>query len=109
MARASPTEDRSGREAPTSPMNAPPAKPIEGRLAVWIPRAAAVGCMGLTYWLASRNKGLRGVHALVFPFFGSDVTSRSQASYLVSNLISPVLIWTVEANREGTSMAKLAL
>lgn len=65
--------------------------------------------MGMTYWLASRNEGLRGVHALVFPFFGNDVASRSQASYLVSNLISPVLIWTVDANREGTSMAKLAL
>lgn len=109
MARASPTEDRPGGAAPTGPMNAPPAKPIDGRLAVWIPRAATIGCMGLTYWLASRNEGLRGVHALVFPFFGSDVTSRSQASYLVSNLISPVLIWTVEANLEGTSMAKLAL
>lgn len=109
MARASPREeDGWEREAPTSPTKAPPAKPIEGRLAVWVPRAATIGCMGLTYWLASRNEGLRGVYALVFPLFGSDVTSRSQASYLVSNLISPVLIWTVEANREGTSMAKLA-
>lgn len=117
MAHASHREDRVGRGVPSAPArsgatahaDAPPAKPIEGRLAVWIPRAATIGCMGLTYWLASRNKGLRGVHALVFPFFGSDVTSRSQASYLVSNLISPILIWTVEANREGTFMAKLAL
>lgn len=46
---------------------------------------------------------------MMFPFFGSDVTSRSQASYLVSNLISPVLIWTVETNRGGASGVKLAL
>lgn len=65
--------------------------------------------MGLTYWLASRNDGLRGVQALMFPFFGNDMADRTHASYLVSNLISPVLIWTVEANREGFSMAKLAL
>jgi hypothetical protein len=45
----------------------------------------------------------------LFPFFGSDAASRSQAAYLVSNTISPVLIWTVEANREGTSMVKVAL
>lgn len=89
-------------------MDTPPAKPIEGQLAAWVPRAATMGCMGLTYWLASRNEGLRGVHALVYPFFGSDATSRSHASYLVTNLISPVLIWTVEANRAGTSIAKLA-
>lgn len=101
MTRVSPSEGGAGREAPTTPVNAPPAKPVEGRLAVWIPKAATIGCLGLTYWLASRNEGLRGVHALVFPFFGSDVVSRSQASYLVSNLISPVLIWTIEANREG--------
>ena len=68
-----------------------------------------MGCMGLTYWLASRNGSLRGALALVFPFLGSDVASRSQASYLVTNLVSPVLIWTVDANRGGASIAKLAL
>lgn len=109
MTRVSPSEGGAGREAPTTPVNASPAKPVEGRLAVWIPEAATIGCLGLTYWLASHNDGLRGVHALVFPFFGSDEASRSHASYLVSNLISPVLVWTVEANREGISMAKLAL
>lgn len=89
--------------------NAPPATPIEGKLAVWIPRAATIGCMGLTYWLASRNRGLRGVQALIFPFFGSDARSRSQGSYLVSTLISPVLIWTIEANRNGISIGMLIL
>lgn len=102
-------EDPSGREASITTMNVPTGKPVEGQLAVWIPRAATIGCMSLTYWLASRNDGLRGVHALLFPFFGSDVASRSQASYIVITLISPVLIWTVEANRGGISMPKLAL
>lgn len=109
MAHPSPEEDHPWGEAPTDRVNAPPAEPIEGRLAVWTPRAATIGCMGLTYWLASRNKGPRGVMAVLFPLLGSDVASRSQASYLVTNLISPVLIWMVEANRRGTSVAKLAL
>lgn len=65
--------------------------------------------MGLTYWLSTRNEGLRGVHALVFPFFGNDARNRLQGSYLVSNLISPVLIWTVEGHRGGSAMATLAL
>lgn len=109
MGRPLLTEDPSRREAPTATMNVPSGKPVEGKPAVWAPRAATIGCMGFTYWLASRNDGLRGVHALLFPFFGSDVGSRSQASYIVTNNISPVLIWTVESNRGGISMTKLVL
>ncbi|KAK2604067.1 hypothetical protein N8I77_007026 [Diaporthe amygdali] len=98
------------RQGATTPTNALPTRPIEGRLPVWIPKAATIGCMGLAYWLSTRNEGLRGVHALVFPFFGNDARNRLQGSYLVSNLISPVLIWTVEGHRRGgSSMATLAL
>ncbi|KUI64495.1 hypothetical protein VM1G_00049 [Cytospora mali] len=84
--------------------------PIRNKLAIWIPRVAATGCMGLTYWLGSQNDdGLKGVYALAFPFFGNDPASRLHASYLVSNLISPILIWTIEGNRAGNAMTPLAL
>lgn len=87
-----------------------PAEPIRNKLAVGVPRVAATGCMGLTYWLASRSdESIKGVHALAFPFFGSDPAGRLQASYLVSNLISPILIWTVEGSRAGNAMTPLAL
>lgn len=70
----------------------------------------ATGCMGLTYWLASRNdEGIKGAYALAFPFFGNHRENRLHASYLVSNLISPILIWTIEGNRAGNSMTPLAL
>ncbi|KUI59274.1 hypothetical protein VP1G_06515 [Cytospora mali] len=66
--------------------------------------------MGLTYWLGTQNDdGIKGVYALAFPFFGNDPASRLHASYLVSNLISPILIWTIEGNRVGNAMTPLAL
>lgn len=71
---------------------------------------AATGCMGLTYWLASWNdEGIKGAYALAFPFFGNHRENRLHASYLVSNLISPILIWTIEGNRAGNAMTPLAL
>ena len=87
-----------------------PSWPIQNELAVWMPRVAATGCMGLTYWFASRSdEGIKGVYALAFPFFGSDPAARLQASYLVFNLISPVLIWTIEGSRAGNALTPLAL
>lgn len=87
-----------------------PAKPIENNLATWVPRVAATGCMGLTFWLASRNdEVIKGAFALAFPFFGADPEARLHASYLVTNLISPLLIWTIEGNRAGNAMTPLAL
>ncbi|KAI3394317.1 hypothetical protein diail_2911 [Diaporthe ilicicola] len=97
------------RSGPRDPTNALPAEPIEGRLALMAPKAAAIGCLGITWWLDSYNRGLKGVHALAFPFFGRDATSRSQASYLVYNLISPVLIGTIEGSRRGFSTRTFAL
>lgn len=66
--------------------------------------------MALTYWLASQNnQEIKGVYALVFPYFGSDRASRLRASYLAANLISPILIWTIEGNRAGNARTPLAL
>lgn len=108
------TEHREGQEALPEPAtlgaptrkNATPAEPIKGRLDLSIPRAATITCATLTWVLSLRNKGLQGMDALLFTFLGSDADSRSQATYLLSNMISPVLIWTVEANRGGASEAE---
>lgn len=66
--------------------------------------------MGLTFWLATRNdEGIKGAFALAFPFFGTNSEDRLHASYLVTNLISPILIWTIEGNRAENAMTPLAL
>lgn len=98
-----------GSTGVSSGENALPAEPIEGRLAFDIPRAALIGYMGLTWMLASRSEVLHGGDALTFAFLGSDALSRTQATYLISNTMSPVLIWTVEASRGGFTMEKWSL
>lgn len=110
-------EDHGRQEAPSaegstgvsSGENALPAEPIEGRLAFEIPRAAIIGYMGFTWLLASRSEVLHGGDALTFAFLGSDAWSRTQATYLISNTMSPVLIWTVEVSRGGLTMEKVSL
>lgn len=86
-----------------------PATPIRSSLSLWVPRAAAIGCLGLTLWRAQRNDGLQGVSALVFRFLGTSQKERWEASYLTWNLTSPFLIWTIEGYRIGNAMTPLAM
>lgn len=76
-----------------------PARPIAGETARWLPRAAAAGCLGLTY-LASLQLtpggGLQGTSALAFPLFGTDPKERLFALYTAANMASPLMIWTLE-------------
>lgn len=75
-----------------------PARPITGETARWLPRAAAAGCLGLTY-LASLhgNPGtLQGTSALAFPLFGTDPKERLFSLYMAANMASPLMIWTLE-------------
>ncbi|POS74886.1 FAD binding domain-containing protein [Diaporthe helianthi] len=79
--------------------NALPAEPIEGQSAFWIPRAATDGALLAAWVFARQNDCLKGAQALTFTFLGSRGPGRIHATYLVANMISPMLIWTVEANR----------
>lgn len=97
------------KEEPVPLVDELPATPIRSRLALWVPRAATVGCLGLTFWGAQRSEGLHGVSALVFPFLGTSNKERWEASYLTWNLTSPFLIWIIEGYRGGSSMTPLAL
>lgn len=107
-------EHREGQEALPEPAtlgaptrkNATPAEPIEGQLAFKIPRFATLSFLVVDWFHAYLNRGLQGSDALLFAFLGRNANSRSQATYLVSNMISPVLIWTIEANRGNTSPAE---
>lgn len=87
----------------------------EGPLDLWVllPRAATAGLLGLTAWQAAWNGGNpghpRGVAAWTFAFFGADARDRSAALYAVSNLASPLLLWTVEGYRQGNQGTLLSL
>lgn len=73
-----------------------PARPFWSDEARWIPKLATVGCLGLTYWRARQNMGLKGTSALAFPLFGTDAKERLFALYMAGNLTSPLMIWTLE-------------
>lgn len=117
MAPAWSAEHREGQEALPEPAtlgaptrkNAPHAEPIGGRLALSMTRAATTIFLGANWISTNFNHGLQGGEALLFAFLGSDADSRSQATYLVSNMISPILIWTIEANRRDAPQAEMAL
>lgn len=68
-----------------------------------------MGLLGLTCWRAQQSHVLRGVAALTFPFFGTNEKERMAASHVVSNLVSPLLIWTVEGYRTTSAKTPLAL
>lgn len=73
-----------------------PAKPITGDMALWLPRIATAGCLGLTYVRARQHVGLTGTSALAFPLFGTNAKERLFALYMAGNLTSPLMIWTLE-------------
>lgn len=75
-----------------------PARPITGDAARWLPRAAAAGCLGLTYLASLQlNPGtLQGTSALAFPLFGTDPKERLFSMYMAANMASPLMIWTLE-------------
>lgn len=89
-----------------------PARPIRGSLALWLPRAATVAGLGVT-WLASRQQQQQpgaNVVALALPFFGTgNPGERRVASYISWNLTSAFMIWTVEGWRGGNAGTVLAV
>ncbi|KAG8166039.1 hypothetical protein KVR01_004591 [Diaporthe batatas] len=118
------TEGHDLQEAPaaegstraSSGENEPPAEPKEGCSALLhIPRAATICLLGFNWVLSLHNGVLHGERALLFSLLGSDASSRMQATYLISNTMSPILIWSAEANRtdlmllESTALRLLAL
>lgn len=89
-----------------------PARPVRGSLALWLPRAATVAGLGVT-WLASRQQQQQtgaNVAALALPFFGTaNPRERRVASYISWNLTSAFMIWTVEGWRGGNAGTVLAV
>lgn len=86
-----------------------PAQPIHGRLAIWGPRIATLGYLGLNLWQAQQIPGLQGAIGVAFPFFGTSLHDRVAASRMTLTLASPLLIWTVEGYRAANTMTPLAL
>lgn len=85
-----------------------PAKPIRGKLAIWVPRIATFGYLGLNIWRAQQVPGPHGVAGLAFYFFGTSRSDRHAARETTLMLASPLLIWTVEGYRAANSMTPLA-
>lgn len=94
-----PSQEVSTRTPSGELENEPPAGPIKGPSDLLIPRAATIWLMGATWLFASRGGTLQGAQALTFALLGLDAPGRTRATYLISNTVSPVLVWTVEANR----------
>lgn len=86
-----------------------PAEPLQGRLAIWAPRVATLGYLGLNLWRAQHVPGPHGVAGVTFPFFGTSSLDRSAARHMTLTLASPLMIWTIEGYREANSMTPLAL
>lgn len=86
-----------------------PAEPVQGRLAIWGPRVATLGYLGLNLWRAQHIPRPHGVAGLTFPFFGTSPLDRSAARHMTLTLASPLMIWTIEGYREANSMTPLAL
>lgn len=85
------------------------AEPIHGRLAIWGPRIATVGFLGLNLWRAQWAPGPHGIAGLTFALFGTSQWDRFAAKRMALTLASPLLIWTVEGYRAANSMTPLAL
>lgn len=86
-----------------------PATPLHGRLAVWAPRVATLGYLGLNLWRAQQIPGPHGVAGVTFPFFGTSPPDRLAAKSMTLTLASPLIIWTIEGYREANYMSPLAL
>lgn len=86
-----------------------PESPIHGRLAVWGPRVATLGYLGLNLWRAQQIPGPHGVAGVTFPFLGTSPLDRLAAKSMTLTLASPLMVWTIEGYREANSMSLLAL
>lgn len=63
-------------------------------------------------WLGNNgfNDLLQGiVSAFAYPIFGAGPTATLQITYFLSQLVAPMLIWTIEGYRFGNSLTPLAL
>lgn len=87
-----------------------PVMPIRSKAAMWVPRTATVGLLGLSLWRSQQYQGaLQGVAALASALFGSSPFDRHVATQTAFGLASPLLVWTVEEYRSSKAISPLVL